>query len=158
VEAETLILALQLGRDEFVARFPEPLLVGDGALEHSPELQHQDTSPPRPGAEPLPSHTVRALRPTGRVVTDYVSVGRGLENDIVIVDETISKTHAIFSRAAVGWTLADVGSRNGTWVGNRRLTGTDEPVPVPLGARIRLGDVTLTLVDSGDFWDRLRRA
>jgi pSer/pThr/pTyr-binding forkhead associated (FHA) protein len=157
VEADTLILALQLGREEFVARFPDPLLVGDGALEHSPELQHQDTGPPRSNAEPLPSHTVRALRPTGRVVADYVSVGRGLENDIVIVDETISKNHAFFSRTAAGWTLTDLGSRNGSWVGDQRLAASGEPVPVPLGARVQFGDVTLTVVDSGAFWDRLRR-
>jgi hypothetical protein len=156
VETDVLILALQLGRREFVERFPEPLLVGDGAFDSRPDLQHQETAPPRSSGEVLPTHIVCALRSSGRVVSDFVSIGRGIENDIVVLDETISKTHAIFARTAGGgWTLADASSKNGTWVDDQRLV--DSPVPVQPGNRIRLGDVWLTLVDSGAFWERLRK-
>ncbi len=156
METDILILALQLGRKEFVQRFPEPLLVGDGAFDSRPDLQHQETAPPRSPGEVLPTHIIAALRPSGRVVSDWISIGRGIDNDVVVLDETISKTHAIFARSDTGrWTLRDAGSKNGTWVGETQLS--DQPIEFQPGSRIRLGDVYLTVVDSGAFWDRLRK-
>ncbi len=51
-----------------------------------------------------------------------VHVGRGAHNDIVISDDSVSDTHAKIQRRDDGWFLADVGSTNGTFVADRRIS------------------------------------
>lgn len=54
-------------------------------------------------------------------------------------DPGISREHAELLRGLDGsWAVRDLGSANGTFVGRHRL-GADEPVPLPVGAKIRLG-------------------
>lgn len=73
---------------------------------------------------------------------EVVTVGRSLQADVVIADDpTVSRVHVRLERVGGCWTLVDDGlSRNGTWVGGRRVTGR-----VPLRDRdsIRLGATSL---------------
>jgi len=48
--------------------------------------------------------------------TDRVTVGRMADNDLVLPDHTVSRNHAELVRTPSGWTLRDLGSRNGTQV------------------------------------------
>jgi pSer/pThr/pTyr-binding forkhead associated (FHA) protein len=113
----------------------------------------------------VPTSIVRALRkirpaaPGSQGDPHRITVGRSLESDVVIGDETVSKTHAFFQRdpSGPGLALADAGSMNGTWVAGQRLASSGRATPTPPGTRLRFGRVELTLVDSGDFWDRLRQ-
>jgi pSer/pThr/pTyr-binding forkhead associated (FHA) protein len=151
---EILIMALQLGRERFMQQFPDFLLVGDSAIEESPWSQMQQTAVARPTAVSLPAQVVCAI-PRGRAAR--LSVGRNTDSDLQIIDETVSKTHAYLQPAGdqPGWVLIDAGSRNGTWVGEQRLPPNGQPVPLHTGMRLRFGEVALTVVDSGSFWDRL---
>ncbi len=67
-------------------------------------------------------------------------IGRGIQNDLVLGDPTVSGRHLVLERGdAEGITATDLGSRNGTWHDGTRLEGTTSLLP---GERLRLGDAT----------------
>lgn len=75
--------------------------------------------------------------------THHLSVGRGADNDLVVPDPQISRHHVILWFAEDQVHLRDLGSANGTFIGDTRVVDT---VEVPYGAEIRLGtQVCLTV-------------
>jgi pSer/pThr/pTyr-binding forkhead associated (FHA) protein len=64
--------------------------------------------------------------------TPLAHVGRGAHNDVRLVDESVSETHAKLQRREDGWYVVDMDSTNGTYVagtrieGERRLDGTPD--------------------------------
>lgn len=72
---------------------------------------------------------------------DIVTIGRDITNDIVINDPEVSRHHLRFTRGAGGYTLEDLGSTNGTFIGGQRLTGAK---PLNPNDMIGLGE-TVTL-------------
>jgi FHA domain/Domain of unknown function (DUF1707) len=68
-------------------------------------------------------------------------VGRSSEADLVVRDLTVSRLHAQILRTPEGFVLTDLGSKNGTWLGGRRV-GQVEVVP---GDMVELGELTLQL-------------
>jgi pSer/pThr/pTyr-binding forkhead associated (FHA) protein len=69
-------------------------------------------------------------------------LGREAGADIPLPFNTVSARHARLSRAGDGWSLADVGSANGTFLDERRLR-VGEPRPLRPGQAFRLADVEL---------------
>ncbi len=69
-----------------------------------------------------------------------ISVGRGLESDIVINDTSISRQHVQFLRQPDGDYVQDLGSRNGTLVNGEPLR---TPRLLQVGDAILLGNVHL---------------
>lgn len=69
-----------------------------------------------------------------------VSIGRGGDNDVVLSDAGVSRTHARIEKEGAGWLLFDEGSANGT-----ELNGAAIALPARLrqGDRIGVGAVTL---------------
>jgi pSer/pThr/pTyr-binding forkhead associated (FHA) protein len=67
-----------------------------------------------------------------------VHVGRGPHNDVVVVDDSVSDTHAKIQRRDSGWFVVDMESTNGTYVAGRRVKGEQQ-----LGktAAVRFGGV-----------------
>ncbi|GCE47591.1 FHA domain-containing protein [Thermosporothrix hazakensis] len=63
-----------------------------------------------------------------------ITLGRGIESDIVINDSSISRRHLQFLRQADGDYVQDIGSRNGTKV-------NDEPLMMP--RRLQEGDIVI---------------
>ncbi|MGH2410670.1 MAG: FHA domain-containing protein, partial [Chloroflexota bacterium] len=56
---------------------------------------------------------------------DQYRLGRSSVNDLAFPgDQKLSREHVVFERTAEGWTVRDVGSRNGTHVNGVRLTET----------------------------------
>jgi pSer/pThr/pTyr-binding forkhead associated (FHA) protein len=51
-----------------------------------------------------------------------LTVGRGLDNDIVLDDASVSRHHAELTREGGRLQVRDLGSRNGTWVNAARVT------------------------------------
>jgi hypothetical protein len=92
------------------------------------------------------------VRKTARsLIARNIWVGRTKTNDVVIPDVSLSKFHAFFRRDEEGrWTLTDAGSRNGTFVDERRAKKLNEGNATALayGARVRFGSVDLTFVDA----------
>jgi hypothetical protein len=72
---------------------------------------------------------------------DVLSLGRDISNDIVINDAEVSRTHLRLTRGIDGYTIADLGSTNGTFINGQRLVGSR---PLNNGDQIGLGE-TVTL-------------
>lgn len=54
--------------------------------------------------------------------TERVSLGKDESNDIALADDTtVSRLHAVLERFAAGWSVRDLGSRNGTFVNGERV-------------------------------------
>jgi DNA-binding response OmpR family regulator len=64
--------------------------------------------------------TIRQQWPLDRTVT---RIGRLADNDIVIEDRWVSRYHAEIRREGQQYFVHDLGSKNGTFVNGRRLTG-----------------------------------
>ena len=85
--------------------------------------------------------------PTGRehpLEAEPTTIGRAVENEIVITSKRVSREHARVERQGRRWVLADLGSTNGTFLNDERLLA---PVELRDGDRISIGDVVLTFHD-----------
>ncbi len=74
--------------------------------------------------------------------TSSVLIGRAPSCTLVVDDDTASGRHARIFPHDGGWYVEDLGSTNGTWVGSSRVS---DPVPVPLGTPVRVGQTILEL-------------
>lgn len=75
----------------------------------------------------------------GRVTT----IGRSLDNDVVLHHKSVSRRHASIQWANRGFSLNDLNSSNGTWVGKRRIGS----VQLADGDAVRFGDIELAFED-----------
>ena len=71
--------------------------------------------------------------------TDVVAAGRHPESEIFLDDVTVSRRHAEFRRTADGFTVADVGSLNGTYVNRDRI----DEVTLQGGDEVQIGKYRL---------------
>lgn len=83
-----------------------------------------------------------AARISHPLTGDEISVGRGSENDVILLDARVSRRHLRIRRSGPGWVVEDQGSRHGTLLDGRPLRGAMPLVP---GARVQLGDIVLGL-------------
>lgn len=72
-------------------------------------------------------------------------LGRGAESTVRLRSRSVSRRHALVRVRAGQAVIEDLGSRNGTFVGGNRLTGS---VALNHGDEVRLGSVTLRFVVS----------
>ncbi len=82
----------------------------------------------------------RALPATGSVL-----IGRDAGADVPLGHGSVSRTHAAVLRWESGWTLLDLGSRDGTTLNGRAVT---DGTPLRPGDVVRCGDVVLLVADS----------
>jgi len=71
---------------------------------------------------------------------DHV-LGRDPETEIFLDSQSVSRRHALIRVTASGATLEDLGSKNGTFIGARRVTAA---TPLADGDAIKVGAITLT--------------
>lgn len=71
-----------------------------------------------------------------------VTFGRGNECTLPLADEYVSTQHARLLFHDGQWYIEDMGSTNGTYIGNERLTRS---APVSARSRVRLGKTVLEL-------------
>jgi len=74
-------------------------------------------------------------------IVDELTIGKGPENDIVIVDATVSRNHLKIFRSPQGYVVRDLGSTNGTFLDNARIV----EAYIRPGMELRAGEVTLKL-------------
>jgi len=74
-------------------------------------------------------------------------VGRSEDADITINDGYISRRHARFTVSEDGISIADLGSANGTFIGEERLEPEAEH-DLAIGDALRLGQTELTIVET----------
>jgi DNA-binding NtrC family response regulator len=73
-----------------------------------------------------------------------LAIGTSPDNELVLTDQTVSRYH-LELRCEEGVFVKDLGSRNGTFVGDVRI----QEAMVPIGARLRIGRTVLALLDAG---------
>ncbi len=138
------------------------ILIGAGALVLIGLIialaSRQPSAPPAPAAPPPPAPgpvvqppPVPSLR---RLTIHYphgtqevqlspspapITLGRAPDNTIVISDSTVSSRHARLYLQGTQWYIQDLGSTNGTFVNNMRVTQH----PVRIGDQIRLGAIVI---------------
>lgn len=75
-------------------------------------------------------------------------VGRAPGSALVEADPKVSAEHAALTWGGAGWTVRDLGSRNGTFVGERRVPA-GESAALGRDDVVRFGDSSWRLVDDG---------
>ncbi|MCI0660474.1 MAG: DUF3616 domain-containing protein [Acidobacteria bacterium] len=101
----------------------------------------QDESKPQ-----KPAATLHILQRDGNVIEREVSheetrIGKGHLNDVILADASVSSSHAKINFANNEYTISDLGSRNGTFLNDSRLT---QPRALHHGDLIKMGHCTLT--------------
>lgn len=99
-------------------------------------LQERLRSPAAPGAAAAGGLLAAAEHGTGEL-----TLGRSPRSQIVFTDDTVSRHHAVLRRRGDRWYVVDLGSSNGTWVGDRRVFDAE----VRSGDDVRLGQIHLRL-------------
>lgn len=78
--------------------------------------------------------------------TPLAQIGRGMNNDVRLTDESVSEIHAKLERRDDGWYVVDMNSTNGTYAGGARVTGERRLDGAP---DVRFGGVKLRFVPAG---------
>lgn len=165
--------AIGLAEEQFMARYPAPALVIDGGdagrpggadpmawlgktvADEDPLEATTTTSSLLDAAQTttevdLAAAAARALvffvhkaARTQDLFPDMVTIGRVPNNDIVLAFPTVSKVHAYLRSEGGAWRLYDHRSRNGTFVGQRRLApggslGLEDGALVHIGPSLTL--------------------
>lgn len=78
----------------------------------------------------------RLILKAGAVTT----IGRALDNDIVLNDASVSRHHAVIEPRDGSYVIRDQGSQNGVWIAEQRVGEAS----LARGITMRLGDVVLT--------------
>jgi RsiW-degrading membrane proteinase PrsW (M82 family) len=76
---------------------------------------------------------------------DVTSIGRGLQNDLVLLDPAVSREHARLVRTRDGWWIENVSDRNPLWVGDFELPSRRR-TPIFPSESLVLGGTTLELL------------
>ncbi|MEJ2736343.1 MAG: winged helix-turn-helix domain-containing protein [Anaerolineae bacterium] len=85
--------------------------------------------------------------PTGRehlLGSETATIGRAVENDIVITGRRVSRSHARVQRQGQRMILADLRSTNGTFLNDERVLA---PVELRDGDAVSIGGIVLTFHD-----------
>ncbi|MFT4008819.1 MAG: FHA domain-containing protein [Nocardioidaceae bacterium] len=69
-------------------------------------------------------------------------IGRGTDAQIRLDDDYVSTRHARIANSGDQWYVEDLGSTNGTYIENHRIT---QPTALTPGQRIRIGKTTMEL-------------
>lgn len=72
------------------------------------------------------------------------TVGRGVDNTIVLASDAASRNHARFERRGDVWWVVDVGSTNGTYVNDERV----QEAALQRGDRVQIGRTIFKLGDT----------
>jgi len=82
-----------------------------------------------------------SLVPLTRAV---ITLGRNLDNDIVLPADGVSRHHTRLQATSLGWEVVDLGGVNGTWLNEHRLR-PEEPTPLPVGSVLKIGPYEMIL-------------
>jgi hypothetical protein len=123
-----------------------------GAFRHE-DFARAATPAGERGGRPL----VLPLRKVQPTFPSMITVGRTENNDLVIPDEQVSKFHAFFRLVGDRIELSDAGSRNGTFVGGRRLEARGASAPIQMRDKFAFGAIEFQLLDARGCWEWLRQ-
>ena len=87
------------------------------------------------------------------VATAPVRIGRGVQCDVRVLDQEVSRRHALLTWSDDAWRISDEGSSNGTFVNGRAVTNQ----PLRSGDQIQIGRTILLFTDGRQTDSVLRR-
>jgi hypothetical protein len=154
---------------DFVAALAHPVLVGlytvPGSLNESPTMRggtlvYSDNRTLEEKLFGTPKPDINRIRGWMAVVRtrhgndEYISLGRGEHNDVVVGDESVSTDHARMYRYPASSLLLDVGSSNGTWHNQLRIEAMEE-VQIHPGDELQFGRVVCAYLSPAMLRDYL---
>jgi hypothetical protein len=107
-----------------------------------------------------PGSTRPLVLPVRKIKTGFpsmITIGRTPNNDVVVEDGHISRFHAYFRALGERWEIADAGSRNGTFVGARRLVAKEESAPLSFGDKLVFAQLEFLFLDARSCWEWLHQ-
>ncbi|WP_136517658.1 MULTISPECIES: FHA domain-containing protein FhaB/FipA [Cellulomonas] len=126
-------------------RTPAPRAAGPAA-DAPPAAAEAPARPPRRSRSAGPSRLVVTEGPlrgtTLPLGSSAVLIGRAPSCTLVLDDDYSSSRHARLFPQDDQWFVEDLGSTNGTYVGDQRV---EQPTPVPTGTPVRVGQSVLEL-------------
>ena len=144
-----ILFAVRAIRADLWGRSAKPALpvppptVASANAGKQPKEPRQVKAPKRKGVARQLVVTEGALRGTTLTLgAAPVTLGRADDSTLVLTDDYASNRHARLVPGADSWTLEDLGSTNGTYLGSAKVS---RPMPVPLGTPIRIGKTVLEL-------------
>ena len=155
--------AFSLSLEEFLRDCPYPVLVPEavsrGALQREgtggTQVHRVDIGESTIGLESAKAILVRKDPNLGR--SSKIQLGRTAATDIRVVDHSVSKNHLYFRKVPGGdWMICDQGSRNGTFIGGRRLLGEGEH-PLRCGDTLQVGRIRLVFLTPAGLMQEMRR-
>jgi signal transduction histidine kinase/CheY-like chemotaxis protein len=105
------------------------------------KVEPLEIEPDRPSGRVLISHPHQASRYI-MLTDERLTIGRAVENEIVLQETTVSRQHAELFWDGQAYWLMDLGSANGTMLGDRMLPA-QKPVRLQAGDRWRIGSFGL---------------
>ncbi len=129
--------------DDAAAAAPVPMAAPAPAAAMPQTMRFDDLSAPAPAANRGAAQQPRLIDLTTNrsfpLTSERVLLGRALSSDIAIEDLNVSRTHAeIRNEGAGAWSVADLGSTNGTLVNGRHIAST----MLQEGDRVTMGTTT----------------
>ncbi len=88
----------------------------------------------------MPDQTVH----TANIKASGLTIGRDPVNDLVLELPKVSRQHARLQNDGTHYWISDLNSKNGTYLGNKRLTPGEPEIWNP-GKTVKIGDALLTL-------------
>ncbi|WP_110207123.1 FHA domain-containing protein FhaB/FipA [Nocardioides daejeonensis] len=123
--------------DMYGARVPA------NAPQRAPKGRQPKAPPRRRGS---PTHVAVVEGPNAGARADLsqapILIGRGQDAAIRLDDDYVSTRHARIALSGDQWFVEDLGSTNGTYVGQARIT---QPTTLALGIQVRVGKTVLEL-------------
>lgn len=95
-------------------------------------------------SQPQPPATDALVTADGRAIplVDGLTIGRGKEATVQLLDAAVSRLHATVRRQGMRWLISDCGSRNGTRINDARLPAYVDH-PMRDGDRVTIAHQTL---------------
>jgi pimeloyl-ACP methyl ester carboxylesterase len=92
---------------------------------------------------------------------DRLTIGREPDNDVALDAPGVSRYHAVVERRGAAWTVRDLNSSNGTWVGTARIARTvlNDGESFRIGTAtfvMKLGSAATAGLDAGDRYGARR--
>src|SRR5262245_45906676 len=125
---------------------PEEGVILNGSPFNDPPSMSIMAAPQDENKPQKPAATLHILQRDGSVIEREVlheetKIGKGHLNDVILADASVSSSHAKINFTNNEYTISDLGSRNGTYLNDSRLT---QPRALHHGDLIKMGHCTLT--------------
>jgi pSer/pThr/pTyr-binding forkhead associated (FHA) protein len=145
-------------KQEFEPRYPNAWLVWEPGSWRAPPLNASVAETRLPGSRPPersgPSDALCFELALKVDRTEPVRIGRAEDNELVIPDATVSREHCLLRRDGDQWHVRASSTVKAMRVAGRDVQAGSE-TPLASGEALELGEVTLTLLDSKRFHQRV---